>query len=240
MKFLKIVTVIVLSSIVLQSCKENKEYKKIETAPIQATNTIHEIVVNEVVDGGGYTYLNVKEGDKNYWMAITSANVEVGKTYYYSGGMEMKDFESKQLEKTFDYITFAENVSNSKESLQSAKNMNPHEPVTKPKESKMIAKLAKKEGAIFLEEIFNNKSDFANKEVEVTGVVVKVNKNILDKNWIHIIDGTKTETNSSLAITSNELVKVGDTVTVSGKIVLDKDFGYGYVYNILLEEGKFK
>ena len=57
---------------------------------------------------------------------------------------------------------------------------------------------------------------------------------------IHIIDGTKTETNSSLAITSNELVKVGDTVTVSGKIVLDKDFGYGYVYNVLLEEGKFK
>ena len=242
MKFLKITVLVVLAGLVFQSCKENKEYKKIEKAPIKATNTIHEIVVNEVVDGGGYTYLNVKEAEKEYWMAITSANVKAGETYYYSGGMQMKDFESKQLGKTFDFITFAEMVSTSKEELvnEAKAKSNPHKSATEAKEDKMIDKLAKNDGEIYLEEIFKNKNSYSNKEVEVKGVVVKVNKNILDKNWIHIIDGTKTETNSSLTITSNELVKVGDTVVVNGKIVLDKDFGYGYVYDIILEEGKFK
>lgn len=241
MKFLKIIVIVVFAGLTFQSCKDNKEYKKIEKAPKQAMNSIHEIVVNEVVDGGGYTYLNVKEGEKSYWMAITSANVKAGETYYYNGGMQMKDFESKQLGKTFDFITFTDMVTTSKdELLNQVEVKNPHKSATDAKEDKMIDKLAKNDGEIYLEEIFNNKNSYSNKEVEVKGVVVKVNKNILDKNWIHIIDGTKTETNSSLTITSTEMVKVGDTVVVTGKIVLDKDFGYGYVYDIILEEGKFK
>ena len=241
MKFLKILVIVALASLSFQSCKDNKEYKKLEKAPAQAMNSIHEIVVNEVVEGGGYTYLNVEEGKSEYWMAITSSDVIAGETYYYSGGIQMKDFESKQLGKTFDFITFAETVSANKEELSKVDvKSDPHKAVTEAKKDKMIDKMAKNDGEIYLEEIFNNKNSYANKEVEVKGIVVKVNKNILDKNWIHIIDGTKTETNSSLTITSSELVKVGDTVVVAGKIVLDKDFGYGYVYNIILEEGKFK
>ena len=169
-----------------------------------------------------------------------TANIKVGETYYYSGGMEMKDFESKQLGKTFDFITFADMVTTNKDELNKAKVKNPHKAANEAKENKMIDKLAKNAGDIYLEDLFKNKNSYSNKEIEINGVVVKVNKNILDKNWIHIIDGTKTETNSSLTITSTEMVKVGDTVTVNGKIVLDKDFGYGYVYDIILEEGKFK
>jgi len=244
MKILRTIILVVLVGLTLQSCKENKEYKKMEQAPNQAqmqqTNSIHEIKVNEVLDGGGYTYLNVTEGTKKYWMAITSANIRVGETYYYSGGMEMKDFESKQLGKTFDFITFTDMVTTSKNELKKDEVKNPHKAATEAKENKMIDKLAKIAGEIYLEDLFKNKNSYSNKEIEITGVVVKVNKNILDKNWIHIIDGTKTETNSSLTITSTEMVKVGDTVTVNGKIVLDKDFGYGYVYDIILEEGKFK
>ena len=43
-------------------------------------------------------------------MAISTMPIEVGNTYYYNGGMVMKDFISKQLDKTFEYITFAEGV----------------------------------------------------------------------------------------------------------------------------------
>jgi hypothetical protein len=34
------------------------------------------------------------------------------------------------------------------------------------------------------------------------------------------------------------MVNVGDNITIEGKVTLDKDFGYGYFYNVLLEEGK--
>ena len=30
--------------------------------------------------------------------------------------------------------------------------------------------------------------------------------------------------------------KVGDVVTVEGKVTLDKDFGHGYFYEIIIEE----
>jgi hypothetical protein len=31
---------------------------------------------------------------------------------------------------------------------------------------------------------------------------------------------------------------VGDIVTLEGKIVLDQDFGYGYKYELLMEDAK--
>ena len=179
MKFLKILVIVVLASLSFQSCKDNKEYKKLEKAPAQAMNSIHEIVVNEVVEGGGYTYLNVEEGKSEYWMAITSSDVIAGETYYYSGGIQMKDFESKQLGKTFDFITFAETVSANKEELSKVDvKSDPHKAVTEAKKDKMIDKMAKNDGEIYLEEIFNNKNSYANKEVEVKGIVVKVNTNL--------------------------------------------------------------
>jgi len=59
----------------------------------------------------------------------------------------------------------------------------------------------------------------------------------MGKNWIHIQDGTEGEGVYDLTITSLQNVSVGDTVTFEGKIALDKDFGYGYFYNVLMEEG---
>ena len=126
MKFLKITLLVVLVSVIFQSCKEGKEYEKLNNTPAQTVKVVHEIMVNEVIDGGGYTYLKVKEREKEYWMAISSANIKTGQTYYYSGGTQMKDFESKQLGKTFDFITFTEAVSLNKDESINSRNKNPH------------------------------------------------------------------------------------------------------------------
>ena len=60
----------------------------------------------------------------------------------------------------------------------------------------------------------------------------------MDKNWVHIADGTQFEDKKSITVTTQEIIKVGDIVTFKGKVTLEKDFGYGYVYDILLEEGE--
>jgi hypothetical protein len=59
----------------------------------------------------------------------------------------------------------------------------------------------------------------------------------MEKNWVHIQDGTDYEGEFDLTITTSRSVSVGDTVTFEGTIALEKDFGYGYFYNILMEEG---
>ena len=60
----------------------------------------------------------------------------------------------------------------------------------------------------------------------------------MGKNWVHIQDGTEFEGGYDLTITTNQMVSLGETVTFEGKIVLNKDFGYGYFYNILMEDAK--
>jgi hypothetical protein len=57
----------------------------------------------------------------------------------------------------------------------------------------------------------------------------------MNTNWIHIQDGTTSGEDFDLAVASNINTKIGDIITVQGKIILDKDFGSGYFYKVLLE-----
>ena len=91
---------------------------------------------------------------------------------------------------------------------------------------------------ITISRLVAGKKSFSGKKIRVKGVVTKVNEAIMDKNWIHIQDGTEAEGVFDLTITSGQSVAVGDTVTFEGTISLEKDFGYGYFYNILMEEGE--
>ena len=86
-------------------------------------------------------------------------------------------------------------------------------------------------------ELFAGKSELSGKQVSVRGKVVKYNEQIMGKNWIHLQDGTGDAGSNDLTITTASAAKVGDTVLITGKIVLDKDFGYGYKYELIIEDG---
>jgi hypothetical protein len=60
----------------------------------------------------------------------------------------------------------------------------------------------------------------------------------MGKNWIHVQDGSEFNGEFDLTITTNAVAEVGQTITFEGTIALDKDFGYGYVYSILMEDAK--
>ena len=226
---------VVFSILVVFSCKEKEGYSKIEKKKAQGSTSAHKIIVNEFLDGGSYAYIYVDESGNKYWMAIPSMNVKVGETYYYNGGMLMKDFESKQLKRTFDFITFAEGIRTTEES-KVINEGNPHVKADKVVEE--ILKIETPKNGISLETLFKNKESYVNTSIIVKGKVVKVNNGIMKKNWVHISDGTQFEGKKSLTITTFEIVKVGDIVTFKGLLILDKDFGQGYVYDILVEEGE--
>ena len=83
-----------------------------------------------------------------------------------------------------------------------------------------------------------NKATLAGKTISAQGKVVKVNNGIMGRNFVHVQDGTgdaKAGTNN-LIVTSKQTAAVGDQVSVSGVVVVNRDFGAGYSYPLLIEE----
>lgn len=215
-----------------------------------ANDGIHEVVLKEVIQANAYTYLRVTEGSQEFWLAVPKMEVaNVGETYYHDGGMEMKNFESKDLGRTFESVYFLKEVR--KERQSSAQVANPHGAMggdgmqganqgttAGAKVTDQVADLVieKAEGAVTIAEIFANKESYSGKTVKVTGLVTKFSGAIMNKNWIHLQDGTAHEGLFDLTITTDAVVKKGDTVTIEGKVTLNKDFGYGYFYAVLMED----
>ena len=84
--------------------------------------------------------------------------------------------------------------------------------------------------------IYKDKAALAGKTVSAQGKVVKVNNGIMGRNFLHIQDGTGGKDNNDLSVTSAQTAQVGDKVTISGKVTLNKDFGAGYTYPLIVEE----
>lgn len=124
-------------------------------------------------------------------------------------------------------------------SSQSAhKSMNSQSPNAMSANRKIDIKVEPCKDCIRISDLLAGKKNYSGKTVRVTGKVTKFNPDIMGKNWIHIQDGTEYQGGYDLTITSDQKVSVGDTVTFEGKIVLDKDFGYGYYYSVLMEGGQ--
>ncbi len=100
--------------------------------------------------------------------------------------------------------------------------------------------IAKAEGGVTIGELYADKANLAGKPVTLRGKVVKYNPQIMGKNWIHIRDGSGDANNhtNDLILTTDVTAKVGDTVLVSGQVVLDKDIGSGYQFDVIIEDAK--
>jgi len=86
--------------------------------------------------------------------------------------------------------------------------------------------------------INQDKATLGGKTVSAQGKVVKVNNGIMGRNFVHVQDGTgdAAKGTNNLIVTSKQTAAVGDQVTVSGVVVLNRDFGSGYSYPLLIEE----
>ena len=62
----------------------------------------------------------------------------------------------------------------------------------------------------------------------------------MGKNWAHVQDGTGAAGANDLTVTTPSTAKVGDKVLVEGIVAVDKDFGYGYKYEVLIDNATLK
>ena len=58
----------------------------------------------------------------------------------------------------------------------------------------------------------------------------------MNRNWIHIKDGSKDD--FDLVITTEAYIPEGATFTIKAMVSLNKDFGAGYKYDLILENGE--
>ncbi len=63
--------------------------------------------VVETMNSGGYTYVSLEDNGKKTWVAIPATAVKVGQEVTCQPGMEMKNFTSKTLNRTFESIIFS-------------------------------------------------------------------------------------------------------------------------------------
>ena len=83
-----------------------------------------------------------------------------------------------------------------------------------------------------------DKTALAGKTVSAQGKVVKVNNGIMGRNFVHVQDGTGDASNNNLIVTSKDTANVGDSVSVTGVVAVNRDFGGGYSYPLLIEDAK--
>jgi hypothetical protein len=81
-----------------------------------------------------------------------------------------------------------------------------------------------------------NKATLSGQKITAQGKVVKVNNGIMGRNFVHIQDGTGDASSNNLIVTSKQTASVGEQVVISGVVVLNRDFGSGYSYPLLIEE----
>lgn len=211
-------------------------------APASSRSEADQVHVAEVTYAktvGGYTYLRINEGGKELWLAALPMQVEVGNRVEYAGGDVMTNFRSKAMDRTFDAIRFVSRVhvlgrEMPKDDIH--KRVSPgHEQARPPKRGE-IARL--RDGRT-VEEILGERDKLDGKRVSLRAKVVKINRNILGKNWITLADGTGRSPDDTLVVTSEDSPAVGEVVTVSGVLKTNVDLGSGYRYKAILEQARF-
>lgn len=219
--------------IFLYSCQFNTptEQKTSQSTDIEKgmtamTAEVLQGVAKEVQQTGNYTYLLINSGANDFWIAVPRMDASVGTKYYFIENMKMENFQSKELNKSFETILFVQKISTNPSAFEEpTKDQTVNMPKTEI--TKQNIKIEPTKGVTSIAELYSNKKMYEGKLVSVKGIVTKFNAEIMGKNWIHIQDGTEKDGKFDLTIATKEIAKLGETIILSGKLSLDKDFGYG-------------
>jgi hypothetical protein len=203
--------------------------------------------VLETMNASNYTYVRVKTDAGDVWAAAGVFPVAVGDRVTLALEMPMENFHSETLKRDFPLIYFTTRIGREGEvpaaapAMMSAHGMGggaqagaAAAQVTEP--------IAPAPGGTTVANVWANRKALAGKTVTVRGKVVRFNGGILGRNWIHIQDGTGTAADGTndLLVTSDAAAKVGDVITATGTVAVDKDFTAGYAYAVLVESAKLE
>jgi hypothetical protein len=220
--------------------------------------------VAEVIDVDKYTYLRlVQSGGAEVWAAVPKAKVEKGQQVAIANPQLMRDFKSATLDRTFETIYFGQLAQPGDGTHGPAGAMPPgHPPTDAPGASPgagphppgmgpqsgngddiEIGEVDKATGpgAHTIAELFAAKASLPGQQVRVRGVVVKAVPNVMNRSFVHLRDGTgdaKAGTHDVTVTMATAPPQLGAKVMVEGTVAIERDFGAGYTYPLLIEDAK--
>lgn len=210
-----------------QSAPQNESFMP-ASQPMTSEFAEHRIKVLEVLSTERYTYLLAEEGEVTpYWIAISNRAVEVGDEFIYRGGLVKKNFFSAEYNRVFETLYLVSEILPLNGMVNNPVNANNPELTAPPKSVQPI------QGAIKLKDLITNADNYAGKTVRISGKCVKINPMIMGRNWVHIQDESGAE--FDLTVTTNEQVQLGQMVNMEGILAVNKDFGAGYFYKVIVE-----
>ena len=191
--------------------------------------------VAETMNAAGYTYLLIESEENRVWAAAPETAVEVGDVVQTELGMAMHDFQSKTLNRSFDVVYFVGAVENLSAPVLTVARPDTESRGAEQRPDVAVAEFKPGQNIAY---VYANKESLVGQRVSLRGTVVKYNANILGTNFIHIQDGSGSaaDGNNDLTVTSKSETAVNQQVVLSGTIILDKDFGHGYQFPILMED----
>lgn len=193
---------------------------------------VRKVLVHEVLEGETMWFLDVQElTGQRYWVATSPGNGIPGGTYEFTRGEHRSDFFVISLDRTFEDIYFVDGIQPTGAAGETAQI--PNNPGAARKNT---SRLILADGALPIAEVVDRAQELAGTTVRVTGVVTKVNPDIMNRNWIHLQDGSRNA--YDFVATTDQPLPVGHTVTLEGLLAVDRDFGAGYTYDVILENGQ--
>jgi hypothetical protein len=200
---------------------------------------MHTVMVKEVLQTSGYTYLRVLEDKKEEWLAVVKIQAKAGQTFHYDDAAPMSNFTSKELNRTFPEILFLAKLDPGPAPVKvetipysGAQDLS--------KKNKKGKKLAPAQEVNTIAELLENKKKYDQKLILLKGEVTKYSSGIMGHNWLHIKDGSAYLGKDDIVITTEQDFKIGDKATFEGLISIDKDFGSGYFFEVIMENASRK
>jgi hypothetical protein len=213
--------------------------------------------VIERIDAAPYSYLKLSTAAGEVWAAVPQTTVDTGGEVTVADAVPMRDFESKTLKRKFDVVYFGTlDIGGSDAPVAAhAGPLPPGHPAlgnedmaaqhraaaAGPAELKDV-KVAKASGpdGRTVAEVHAQRAALNEKTVAIHAQVVKFNANIMGRNWVHLRDGSGSQEkgDNDVTVTTQDNVAVGDVVTAKGTVRIDKDFGAGYAYPVIVEEAQ--
>lgn len=257
MKFLPLLLITLLTTFTyaVEPGHEGHDHAKGEhQEKVQKPQGIYYGKILEIKDAMGYKYLKINEEGKELWVAIANAPVAVGDKIGYDKRTIMHNFESKTLGKTFKEIIFASDVylpqkvqqPKSMKKMLELHNKNPHNNTgtgISPTTDEKPAQAFVKKDMYTVEEVHMWRNYLKDQIISLEGTISKVSRNIMKRDWIHVGDGTgdkKNLTDDLVFTATSTKVKAGGKVLAKGKVIVNKDFGYGYFYKVLIQDATFE
>jgi hypothetical protein len=190
------------------------------------------------MDASNYTYVRVNDGARDVWAAARRFKVAVGDTVVLALDHPLENFHSQALNRDFREIYFVSEVGSSATAAPTmAVGHSAAQPTEPPDVQTTTDPIAAAKDGLSVADVWKSRSALEGKKVTVRGKVVKFNSGILGLNWIHLQDGSgKADDGSNdITVTSDMDARVGDVITVTGVVTLNKDLGSGYKYPVIIE-----